>query len=80
MRLVLRDMLFYKTERENDCTFKKESYKKLAALYPVGAILFALDATAQAEREIQFNANAGQAAFNLALSLREERIKWKKLS
>lgn len=80
LRLVLRDMLFYKTDRENYCTFKKESHKKLAALYPVGAILFALDAVAQAEREIQFNANAGQAAFNLALSLREERIKWKKLS
>ncbi len=80
LRLVLRDMLFYKTGRENFCTFRKQGHKELAALYPVGAILFALEATAQAEREIKFNANAGQAAFNLALSLREERIKWKKLS
>lgn len=80
LRLVLRDMLFYKTGQDAYCTLKRESHKKLAALYPVGAIVFALDGVERAEREIQFNANAGQAAFNLALALREERLKWKELS
>lgn len=80
LRLVLRDMLFYKTGQPQYCTFRKESYKRLSSLYPMGAILFALEGVEKAEREIQFNANAGQAAFNLALALREERIKWKRLS
>lgn len=80
LRSVLRDMLFYKTGMEKHCILKKQKHKELAEIYPVGAILFALDGVQKAEREIQFNANAGQAAFNLALGLREERIKWKKLS
>lgn len=80
LRSVLRDMLFCKTGREEYCTLKREKCKKLAALYPVGAILTAIEGVDQAEREIQFNANAGQAAFTLALSIREERAKWKKLS
>ena len=80
LRSVLRDMLFYKTGMDKHCILKNRKHKELAENYPVGAILFALDAVQKAEREIQFNANAGQAAFNLALTLREERIKWKKLS
>ena len=80
LRSVLREMLFYKTNKEEFCVLKKQKHKELASLYPLGAILFALDGVTQAEKEIQFNANAGQAAFNLALKLREERIKWKKLS
>ena len=80
LRSVLREMLFYKTGREEFCVLKKQKHRELAALYPMGAILFALDGVTQAEKEIQFNANAGQAAFNLALRLREERMKWKRLS
>lgn len=80
LRLILRDMLFYKTGNETACTFPNGKYRELAALYPTGAILSALDGADGAERDIRFNANAGQAAFDLALALREERIKWKKLS
>lgn len=80
LRTVLREMLYYKTGREELCVLKNQKHEELASLYPAGAILFALDGVTQAEREIQFNANAGQAAFHLALRLREERIKWKRLS
>lgn len=80
LRLLLRDMLFYQTDKAEYCTFKKEEHKGLAALYPTGAILKALELVDGAERDVQFNANAGQAALNLALILREERLKWKKLS
>lgn len=80
LRSVLREMLFYKTGMYGQCVLKKQKHRELAELYPVGAILFALDAVEKAEREIRFNANAGQAAFSLALSLREERVKCKRLS
>ena len=45
-----------------------------------GALAAGLSYTAQAEREVQFNANFAQAALTLALRLNKERETWQKLS
>lgn len=78
LRLVLRDLLFMQTGR-SDVTRKSEGMTRLAAMYPAGALMGALDALDRAEREILFNAAPGQAAFALALRIGEEKQKWQKL-
>lgn len=80
LQLVLRDMLFLRAGQGGYAARTGERIKRLAAEYPEGAILSALDAVAAAEKEIQFNANIGQAAFTLALRIREAKKQWQKLS
>lgn len=79
VKLLLRDMLLCR-KGERYIAVGGDAVKKLAKKYPDGAILAALRLTDAAEREIQFNANLGQAAFTLALGIREEVEKWQKLS
>jgi hypothetical protein len=79
VRLLLRDMLFHRTGREQYAA-TGESAARLAEEYPAGAILAALSLTDAAERQIQFNANFAQALLTLAIGIRKEKEKWQKLS
>lgn len=80
VRLYLRDMLFIATGRERFAAMRGEQIASLAQKYPAGALLSAIGFVADAERDVRFNANFGQAAYTLALRIREETEKWKKLS
>lgn len=80
VRLYLRDMLFIATGRERFAAMKNKTVFALAQKYPAGALLASIGFVADAERDLKFNANPGQAAYTLALRIREETEKWKKLS
>ena len=78
VRLYLRDALLH-----------AEGFSRFAALgegevrgidIPAGALVKAMELIAEAERNTEFNANFGQAAYALALQIREEKLKWQKLS
>ncbi|MBR7186050.1 MAG: hypothetical protein IKD43_00920 [Clostridia bacterium] len=79
VKLVLRDLMLLAAGQEHYCARKTAEMQRLAAEYPVGALLAAIGFVTDAERELQFNANVGQAALVLALRIREEKIKWQKL-
>ena len=80
VRLLLRDMLFIATGRERYAAIKSDTVYNLAKKYPAGALLSAIGFVADAERDLKFNANPGQAAYTLALRIRKETEKWKRLS
>ncbi len=80
VKLLLRDMLFYRTGREKYAAVKTAETQRLAMLYPEGAILESIRLTDEAEKQIQFNANFGQALLTLAVKIRKEKEKWQKLS
>lgn len=80
LELVLRDLMLMAAGQEAYCARKTERMRRLAREYPAGVLVSAIGYTAEAERDIQFNANAGQAAYALALRIREEKKKWQKLS
>ncbi len=79
VRLVLRDALFLATGQGAYTAQKSAATAELAKL-PAGVLIAAMGFVTDAEREIQFNANPGQAAYALALRIREERAVWQKLS
>lgn len=79
VRLVLRDMLFYR-EGRGDLAATGRELRGLAEKYPVGAILSALEWVTEAEKQLKFNANFQQCAEVLALHIRKEKEKWQKLS
>ncbi len=78
VRLMLRDLLFQAVHASVFVAGRVPG--DLAAAYPAGVCLAALEFTADAERDLLFNANAGQAAYTLALRIREEQKKWQTLS
>lgn len=80
LSLVLRDLAFLAAGHENYCARRGDAMQKLAKEYPAGALLAAIGFVADAEREIRFNANPGQAALAVFLRIREEKAKWQKLS
>ena len=80
VRLILRDMLFYKVGADRYVAIKGESVKRLSEKYPAGALVSAIGFVSDAERNIRFNANFGQAALALLFAIREEKDKWKLLS
>lgn len=80
LRLVLRDMLLYAAGQERYAARTGGGIERLAREYPAGAISAAIGLVAQAERDVQFNTNAGQAALALAIGIGKEREKWQKLS
>ena len=73
LRLVLRDVLLYRTGQERFAVLSDPQLKQLAARYPASAAIAAIGFVTDAEREIQFNANPAQAALALALRIGEER-------
>lgn len=79
LRLVLRDALFLSRNEGKYCTRRSASITKLAEV-PTGALIAAMGFLTDAEREIQFNANPGQAAYAFALRFQEEKAIWQKLS
>ncbi len=80
VRLVLRDLLFLRTGREGDCARRGPAMRSLAEEYPAGALLAAIGFVTEAEQEIRFNANPGQAAYALALRIQKEKARWQRLS
>ena len=54
--------------------------RAIAARFGAGALAAALSFTAQAEREVQFNANFAQAALTLALRISKEEQIWRQSS
>lgn len=80
LRLLLRDILFYKTGQENYAALRGESVRALAKEYPVGAVLAAQEHVSDAEKQTKFNANFGQCLLSLAIAIAEEKARWQKLS
>lgn len=80
LKLLLRDMLFYRTGRDKYVAVKTPEAERLSMLYPEGAILESMRLTDETEKQIQFNANFAQALFTLAIMIGKEKEKWQKLS
>ncbi len=69
LKLLLRDMLLYRTGQEKFVASDLQEIKTLCKKYSAKTIVRALDGVAQAEKEIQFNANLGQCAYHLYLKI-----------
>ena len=80
VRLLLRDALFTASGQQRYAAVRSAEVRAIAARFGAGALAAALSFTAQAEREIQFNANFAQAALTLALRMNKERGIWQTLS
>ncbi len=80
LKLVLRDMLFLSAGQKQFCARKTQEITRLAEEYPAGVILSAIGFVTEAEKEIGFNANPGQAAFSVYLRMQKEKERWQKLS
>ncbi len=80
LRLVLRDMLLLKTGQGKYAARTGGQTEALAREYPAGAIVFAIERVAEAEKQVTFNANFGQCVETLAIAIGKEKIKWQKLS
>lgn len=80
VKLLLRDMLFYRTGRDKYAAIKTDGIKRLAEEYPEGALLSSIRLTDEAEKQIQFNAVFAQTLFTLAIGIRKEKEKWQRLS
>lgn len=80
LELLLRDMLLIRTGQARYASRADERAETLARAYPAGAILTALERVREAEKRVNFNAGLGQSLYVLALEMKEEQIKWQKLS
>ncbi len=80
VRLLLRDALFVRAGQGGYAASQTQAVRAVAARYPAGVLTAALDATAQAEREVKFNANFAQAALTLALRISKEEQIWRQSS
>ncbi len=80
LTLLLRELLFLRTGQERYAALGGESLRVLAAEYPAGAVIAALERTREAEKQIRFNANFGQCLYSLAIGIGEDCIKWQRLS
>ncbi len=77
---LLFDMLLIRTGQERFAGRMDERVRELAARYPAGAVLSALEGVREAEKRVNFNAGLGQSLYVLALGMKEEQTKWQKLS
>ena len=78
VRLYLRDTLLH---RQGFGRFASLGEREVSGIdIPAGALVTAISLVAEAERNTEFNAGFGQAAYALALGIREEKSKWQKLS
>ena len=73
VRLVLRDVMFCAAGQRQYLVLPEKEIAPLAARYGAGAAVHALRYAADAERELQFNANPAQAALTLALRIEGAR-------
>lgn len=80
LKAVLRDVLFLSAGQGRYAKLGRPGTEALAADYPTGAALRALELVFEAEKQIQFNANFASCLYSLALGVKEEKEKWKKLS
>ena len=80
LRAILRDMLFLKTGHRQYALGASRIAKDLSERYPLGAIIYALEKISDAEMQLKFNANFASCLYALALGIKEEINKWKKLS
>lgn len=76
VRLVARDALFLRHGMAG--ARMSEGCLRIAAELPEGVLLATVGFVADAEREIKFNANAGQAALALARRIEREKRLWQK--
>lgn len=80
LRAILRDMLFYKSGHKQYVLGASRKVAELAEQYPFGVIVYALEQVTLAEGQIKFNANFASCIYALALGIKEEIGKWKRLS
>lgn len=80
LKAILRDMLFFRVGQEPYAKLKNAEIRRLAREYSTGAIIAALELSCEAEKQIQSNANFASCLYALALGLKEEKEKWKRLS
>lgn len=80
LELLLRDVLLIRTGQARFASRTDERAHALAERYPTGVILSALEGVREAEKRVNFNAGLGQSLYVLALEMKEEQIKWQKLS
>ena len=80
LKACLRDMLFFGTGQRKYTKLKGDSIETLAAEYPTGAVIAALELVSEAEKQITFNANFASCLYALGLGMKEEKIKWQRLS
>ena len=78
VRLYLRDALLH---QQGFSRFASLGEREVSGIdVPAGALVSAMELVSEAERNTEFNANFSQAAYALALGIREEKLKWQKLS
>lgn len=80
LKTILKNALMIKTGFTPFLDLKNEKTEALAAEFPAGALIFAIERVGAAERELSFNAGTENCLYSLALSIEEEKRKWKKLS
>ncbi len=80
VKLVLRDAMMLAAGREDACARRSPATCRIAAKYPVGVLVRAVGHVGACEREVNFNANLGQAALALAVRIREDEKTWQTLS
>ena len=78
--LVIRDAMLLCCGQAQYCVRRSENVQKISQKYHMATLLDSVELLAACEREIQFNANAGQAFLSFALRMREEEKRWQKLS
>lgn len=78
VRLLLRDALLIASGQGRYAAVHSQAAQAIARRFPAGAAIAAAEAAARAERDLQFNANPGQAALALAAEIEEELKKWQK--
>lgn len=77
---VLRDAMMTACGKPQYAAIRSEALGRIAEKYPAGALIGAIGAARDAEREIGFNANFGQCALALAMDISKEKEKWNRLS
>ncbi len=77
LRLCFRDALLLKLGMGEHAASPSAAARAAAEEYPAGALVAAVGLVSDAERDIQFNANLGQAAYALALAIGKEKERWK---
>lgn len=74
VRLCVRDALFFQQNTKG--SRQSASCRRIAQSYPAGVLLAAEKFVSDAERDIKFNVNPGQAALALARRIQREKRLW----
>lgn len=80
LKAILRDILMIGTGQERFAKLRGGNAAALAREYPAGAVIAALRLVSEAEKQVRFNANFASCLYALALGVKEEKEKWKRLS